>query len=162
MVATTKHFAHPTLSPREVEHIGRSLQEILVSLIDLQLSVKQAHWNVVGPRFDPIHPTLDRIHATLSKYVDEVAERLLAVGVPADGRVATVAGRTKLAEFPAGFVGDEQALREVLQRLEAVIRQARQAREGLATEDPVSEDLVLEMLGEFEKQAWMLRSQLRS
>ncbi|GAB4252578.1 MAG: DNA starvation/stationary phase protection protein Dps [Acidobacteriota bacterium] len=162
MITATKNLKHPTLSPVQVEQVGRSLQELLASLIDLQLSVKQAHWNVVGPRFDPIHPTLDKIHATLTKYVDEVAERLPAVGVPADGRVGTVAAQTKLAGFPAGFIGDEQALREVLERLEIVIRQARGAREDLAAADPVSEDLVLEMLGELEKQAWMLRSQLRS
>lgn len=56
--------------------------------------------------FRLLHAQLDELADDARGWADRVAERLVALGVPSDGRVETVAESTPLASFPAGFVED--------------------------------------------------------
>jgi starvation-inducible DNA-binding protein len=75
------------------------LQEILVDAIHLALQGKQAHWNLCGPMFRSLHRQLDQLVEAARDYADQLAERCLAIGVAADGRVSTVARATHLRSF---------------------------------------------------------------
>ena len=46
---TAKRFTIPGLDPKKAQHVAKRLQQRLVALIDLQLTLKHIHWNVVGP-----------------------------------------------------------------------------------------------------------------
>jgi starvation-inducible DNA-binding protein len=72
----------------------------LVHAVDLQRHAKQAHWNVIGPNFDALHELFDRIATSADDYADLLAERLVALGGTADGRVATVSNRSTMPEYP--------------------------------------------------------------
>ena len=76
------------------------LNERLADLIDLQLQAKQAHWNVKGPSFIALHELFDDIVEGVEEHVDNVAERLVALGGIAEGTVGAIAGRTKLPAYP--------------------------------------------------------------
>jgi starvation-inducible DNA-binding protein len=89
---------------------AESLQATLVELIDLSLQAKQAHWNLVGPSFGPIHLLLDELTDQYRDWYDELAERLVASGVSADGRIATVSAGTPLEPLPAGRLRDQDVL----------------------------------------------------
>ncbi len=80
-----------TLSDENRKVAADALQNVLVDVIDLSLIGKQAHWNVVGSQFRSIHLDLDELVTTAREFTDQVAERLTAIGVSPDGRVATVA-----------------------------------------------------------------------
>jgi DNA-binding ferritin-like protein len=68
--------------------------------VDLHRHAKQAHWNVGGPYFTALHELFDRIATAADKDADLLAERLVALGGTADGRVATVANRSTFGEYP--------------------------------------------------------------
>jgi starvation-inducible DNA-binding protein len=72
----------------------------LVHAVDLHRHAKQAHWNVGGPCFTALHELFDRIATAADKDADLLAERLVALGGTADGRVATVANRSTFGEYP--------------------------------------------------------------
>jgi len=72
----------------------------LASAIDLQLQVKQAHWNVKGPHFIALHELFDRVAEAVGGYADLIAERIVQLGGIAEGTVRVCAARTKLAEYP--------------------------------------------------------------
>jgi len=72
----------------------------LASAIDLQLQVKQAHWNVKGPHFIGLHELFDQVTEGIEGYVDLIAERIVQLGGIAEGTVRVCAARTKLAEYP--------------------------------------------------------------
>jgi starvation-inducible DNA-binding protein len=76
------------------------LNERLADLIDLQLQTKQAHWNVKGPTFIALHELFDSIAEELEDHVDDVAERITALGGIAEGTVGAVGKRTTLAAYP--------------------------------------------------------------
>jgi starvation-inducible DNA-binding protein len=137
------------------------LQPLLVELTDLALTGKQAHWNVTGPQFLSVHGQLDTLVDDARGWGDEVAERLLAVGASADGRVTTVAAASPFAEFPAGPVSTDKAIGLVVERLDQVIAASRERIDRLDEADLVSQDLVIAIVAGLEKHQWMFSAQQR-
>src|ERR1700733_5465492 len=66
--------------------LTKSMQSVLVDLVELSLQGKQAHWNVVGKNFRDLHLQLDEIVEAARIFSDEVAERLRAMHAIVDGR----------------------------------------------------------------------------
>ncbi len=135
------------------------LQSFLVELTDLALTGKQAHWNLQGPHFLTRHEQLDTLVDDARAWSDEGAERIVAIGAPADGRVTTVAEATPLAGFPAGFVADDKVVGLVVDRLDTVVGRTNERIRSLGEIDPVSQDLVIGIQRGLEKHRWMWASQ---
>src|SRR3954471_18605212 len=76
------------------------LNERLAEVVDLQMQLKQAHWNVKGPHFIGLHKLFDEIHEDILEYVDMVAERIVQLGGIAEGTARSVAKRSELQEYP--------------------------------------------------------------
>jgi starvation-inducible DNA-binding protein len=135
------------------------LQTVLVDLIDLGLQGKQAHWNVVGPQFRTLHLELDEVVEDSRKWADEVAERLRALGVAADGRASVIAKYTGIESLPEGTITDKEVLIRVTDQLAAVAARGRASIDRLDGADKVSEDILIEVVEGLEKHLWMFRSQ---
>src|SRR6266850_7095569 len=65
----------------------------LIHALDLERHAKQAHWNVRGPNFRALHELFDEVAQQSEDASDLLAERLVALGGTADGRVGVVASR---------------------------------------------------------------------
>src|SRR5258708_38582400 len=72
----------------------------LADAVDLQLQMKQAHWNVKGPSFIGLHELFDKIDEAVEAYVDMIAERIVQLGGTAEGTVRNAAQRSRLPEYP--------------------------------------------------------------
>jgi starvation-inducible DNA-binding protein len=72
--------------------VADDLQYLLVEVIDLSLTSKQAHWTLGRPLFEPLSAELDDLAADAGAWADAVGARLVGRRVPSDGRVGTVAG----------------------------------------------------------------------
>jgi starvation-inducible DNA-binding protein len=81
--------------------VGQLLNSRLASAIDLYLQTKHAHWNVKGPSFIALHELFDKLGEELEEYIDDIAERAVALGVTAEGTTHFVIERTQLAKYPA-------------------------------------------------------------
>lgn len=132
------------------------LQSQLVDLLDLSLQAKQAHWNVVGPAFKPVHEHLDEIHGLVLGFSDTVAERINALGHWPNGQHGDLAKATSLAPMPSGPIRDQDAIHSMASRLGAVLARTRERSERCSDLDPVSEDLLIGISSDLEKQLWML------
>jgi starvation-inducible DNA-binding protein len=148
-----------TTIPVPAKEIAGLLQPLLVDLVALALNGKQAHWHVQGRHFTQLHEQLDVVVADARRAADQVAERVVALGVPVDGRPAAVATTSHLPELDHGFLDDDKVVREVLDQLDGVIKQGRQVLEPLAELDPISQDIVIEILRTLEKHRWMFAAQ---
>jgi len=144
---------------RDTARVGTVLQEALVDLTALALNGKQAHWHVRGPQFLPVHEQLDAIVDDFRAWADLVAERAVALGVPVDGRAATVASETAVDAFPTGFVEAAKAVALMRDLVEVSVVRLRAHLEELGELDPVTQDVVIEVLRGLEKHRWMLHAQ---
>ncbi|MFB7504884.1 Dps family protein [Streptomyces broussonetiae] len=140
---------------------GSALQATLVDLLDLSLVAKQAHWTLYGPRFRSIHLQLDEVVTTAREYADTVAERAAALGVSPDGRAATVAATSGVPDFPAGWTKDVDAVEALVQTFSAVIERVRERIESTGPADAVTQDLLIGLAADLEKQSWMFQAENR-
>jgi len=148
-----------TLDDEARDVTGAALQATLVDLVDLSLVGKQAHWNLVGRQFHDVHLHLDELVDTARTYSDKVAERAVSVGVPADGRAATVAADSRVPDFQAGWVKDRDAIRQVFESVDTAVRGIRPRIEELDKADLVTQDLLIEVTAALEEQRWMWQAQ---
>lgn len=157
--ATQTQFKRDLLDSDTNEQVTALLQHNLTNLIDLALLLKQAHWNVFGPNFRSIHMQLDEIIATTRDASDEVAERIAALGVAADGRSSTVAESSDLDSYPRDFVKVQETITRVADAMKSTIDHLRSAIGKLGDLDPISEDMLIAIAGPMEKHLWMVQAQ---
>ncbi len=138
---------------------GDALQETLVDLLGLSLIGKQAHWNIVGPRFRSIHFQLDEVVSAARSFSDTVAERAAALGVPPDGRPETVASSFALQGPKDGWLRDTEVVQLVAEALDTSIGRLRERITATEKADPVTQDLLIGITAELEKQRWMFEAE---
>ena len=76
------------------------MNQRLADAVDLQMQMKQAHWNVKGPGFIGLHELFDRVYEGVESYVDLIAERIVQLGGIAEGTVRAASSRSRLEEYP--------------------------------------------------------------
>ena len=148
-----------TLDDQAKAQVQERLQPLLVDLLDLSLTAKQLHWNIVGPSFRSLHLQLDEVTDQYRLWSDSVAERMTSVGIAPDGRVQRVAGDSPADPAPASWTHQTDVVVAMSDRIEAVAKATRKRLEGLGDVDVASEDLLIEILDGLEMQLWMFSAQ---
>jgi starvation-inducible DNA-binding protein len=143
--------ASPTLT--------NNLQAVLADLIELHIQGKQAHWNIVGTNFRDLHLQLDEIVDAARQFADDTAERMRALHALPDGRSATVAKSTSLAEFPGGLISTKDAIERIVAALEAAVGTMRKVHDEVDEEDPTTADLLHQIIAKLEQYAWMVNAE---
>ncbi|MFF1283790.1 Dps family protein [Streptomyces sp. NPDC058299] len=147
------------LADADLKTVSEALQGALVDLVDLSLVAKQIHWNVVGPRFRSVHLQLDEVVDSARTHSDTVAERASALGVPPDGRAASVASGSGIGTAPAGWIKDTDAVGTMVDALGAVIVRMRERVNTTGEADPVSQDIFIGITADLEKHHWMFQAE---
>ena len=121
-----------------------------------------AHWNVEGPGFFALHTAFQTQYEELFIAIDEIAERIRALGAYAIGGLGKFADTAQMKEF-ASPLPQEDYVRRLIIANEKLVADATQARD-LAGEanDPESQDLMTERITLHQKTIWMLKSFLKS
>jgi starvation-inducible DNA-binding protein len=138
---------------------GEALQGSLIDLIDLSLLAKQAHWNLTGRHFRSLHLQLDDVVAMARQHTDTVAERAVAIGVNPDGRCAAVAQQSEMPQLEAGYLTDATVVGAFTGIFASVVERFRARIGPLAQADPVTENILEEILADLEKMYWMFQAQ---
>lgn len=157
--ASPESAVRSTLDESARAEIQTRLQPLLVDLLDLALTGKQLHWNVVGPNFRSVHDHLDELVDEYRGWADDVAERMSSVGVAPDGRSQRIAGDSPADPAPEGWTHQRDVIAVMADRVEAAATAIRRRLEGLGDIDPASEDLLIEVLEGLEMQLWMISAQ---
>lgn len=138
------------------------LNQSLANLFDLYSQTKFAHWNVKGPTFYSLHKLFDELAGTVNEGVDEVAERITALGGVASGTARLAAKSSQLAEFPAETFEGNLVVKALADRYAAV---AGTVRRGIETceeaGDAVSADLLTGLCGELDKALYFIESHIQ-
>lgn len=142
------------------EIIVEGLSRLLADSYTLYLKTHNYHWNVTGPMFTSLHALFEEQYTELAVAVDDIAERIRALGEFAPGSYQAFSKLTAIKE-ETEVPEAKDMMKNLLNSHEVIIRHSR---ELLATEaigsDQVSEDLFIQRMEFHEKNAWMLRSML--
>lgn len=148
------------IAAQDRKAIVEGLSRLLADTYTLYLKTHNFHWNVTGPMFQTLHLMFETQYTELATAVDDIAERIRALGSPAPGTYAEFARLTAIKE-PDGVPSAQDMIRQLVQDQETVIRTARSMFKAVdeATDEPTA-DLLTQRMQVHEKTAWMLRSLL--
>ena len=140
--------------------VAEALSHLLADSYTLYLKTHNFHWNVTGPMFTTLHTLFEVEYQELALAVDEIAERIRALGVVAPGSYAQFSKLSAVKEAN-GVPPAADMLRRLAEDQEIVVATARKVVEAAeAAGDPVSADLSVRRIEVHEKNSWMLRSHL--
>jgi starvation-inducible DNA-binding protein len=142
------------------EAIADGLAHLLADSYTLYLKTHKYHWNVTGPMFQTLHLMFETQYNELALAVDQIAERIRALGAKSPGSYREFAALSSVSEDD-----DDPDAHEMIRRLvlgqETVVRTARSLFPVVeqANDEPTA-DLLTQRMQVHEKTAWMLRSLL--
>lgn len=146
------------LDDAQREAIGAGLSRLLADSYSLFLMTHNFHWNVVGPQFNSLHLMFETQYTELFAGVDEIAERIRSLGLPAPGTFKQFASLASF-DIPEGSLSARDMLLALVQGQEAVVRTARETLPVAdAANDQPTLDLLTRRMEIHEKNAWMLRA----
>lgn len=148
------------ISNQQREQIAAGLAGLLADSYTLYLKTHNYHWNVEGPLFNTLHLMFETQYTELALAVDQIAERIRALGIKAPGSYSEFAKLTSVDEAKGGESAEEM-IRQLVLGQEAVVRTARAIFPAAdeANDEPTA-DLLTQRMQIHEKNAWMLRSML--
>lgn len=166
----TNHRAEPDaevkttiagMSESATRAVLATLQERLVSTLDLQLTLKHIHWNVVGMNFISVHEMLDPQVDAVRLQSDEIAERMATLGGEPLGTPDAITSGRSWSDYEIGRAPTVQHLVALDHVYSGVIGDHRAAVAEFGELDPVSEDLLISHLRDLELFQWFIRAHLK-
>jgi len=144
--------------PRRAQ-LNALMNQRLADAVDLQLQLKQAHWNVKGPHFIGLHELFDQIDEAVESYVDLIAERIVQLGGIALGTVREAAARSRLEEYPLAIADGAAHVEAVARALSTFGREARMTiEEANAFDDADTADMFTEISRGIDKWLWFVEA----
>ncbi|RLV49433.1 DNA starvation/stationary phase protection protein [Nocardioides mangrovicus] len=155
---TTQTPSDLSTTPEIAAGAAQFLTPVVLDLEALVVNGKQAHWHVRGGSFIGVHELLDDLVTHAQEYADTAAERVVALGLPLDSRLATVAAKTTLPALSDGFQQWPDTVAEVVALIDAALVTVRTAVTGLDTVDLSSQDVAIEIERGLTKDRWLLQA----
>jgi starvation-inducible DNA-binding protein len=151
----------PGLADEQAVKVISILQERLASLLDLQLTLKHIHWNVVGINFISIHEFLDPQVDSVRAMSDRVAERMATLGGEPLGTPGAIIKFRSWDDYDLNREPTVRHLSKLDDVYSGVIADHRRAQQELAELDPVTEDIFIGQLQDLEQYQWFVRAHLQ-
>lgn len=140
--------------------VAEELSKVLANTYLLYAKTQNFHWNVEGSDFYSLHGMFENQYKELSEAIDEIAERIRALGAKAPGSLGEFLAKASLKE-EKGHPKAESMIKQLLEDHETLAHSAKQALQTAQDEgDDVTVDMMVERIHAHDKTAWMLRSSL--
>ena len=147
----------PGLSAETGHRVADALQMRVHALNDLQLTLKHAHWNVVGPHFIGVHEMLDPQIDGVRDMIDVLAERMSTLGVAPNGLPGALVSARTWDDYDL-MRADTSAHLAALELVYTGVIEDHRAAIGAVGDDPVTEDIVIGQTADLEQYQWFVRA----
>jgi starvation-inducible DNA-binding protein len=155
----TMYETENDISAKCRSELNTLMNQRLASAVDLQMQMKQAHWNVKGPNFIGLHELFDKVDEAVESYVDMIAERIVQLGGITEGTVRVAAARSRLEEYPLAIADGIAHVEAVARALSTFGQEARATiDEANALDDADTADLFTEVSRGMDKWLWFVEA----
>jgi starvation-inducible DNA-binding protein len=146
------------ISTDDRARIVESLSTVLADAYMLYLKTHNFHWNVTGPMFSTLHVMFEEQYTEQWNALDDIAERIRALGHYAPGTYKRYAELSSITEEP-DVPSAKEMIRQLVEGQETLIRSARAAvKIADEIDDYPTADMLSTRMEVHEKNAWMLRA----
>ncbi|GAA1393269.1 DNA starvation/stationary phase protection protein [Luteococcus peritonei] len=153
-------YTVPGVPVKDGQALAQKLQMRLHALNDLHLTLKHAHWNVVGPKFIGVHEMLDPQVEAVRAMVDVIAERMRTMGVAPVGTPGALVQARSWEDYPVMTAQAAEHLAALDLVYSGVIEDHRSLVDESEQVDPITQDILIGQVTELEKFQWFVRSHL--
>jgi len=146
--------------PREnLKKIANILNDDLADEYVLLTKTRNYHWNVEDPRFNDLHKFFEEQYELISASIDEIAERVRAVGGKTRATLKEFINSSQIEEDVGSYPEADTMLGNLLTDHETIIKTLRKnIKECQNLNDEGTANFLTDKMEEHEKMAWMLRS----
>lgn len=150
------------IKEKDTAAVAEILNKLLADHNVLYTKARNAHWNVVGTDFHAQHLFFETIYDALAETIDEIAERVRAIGHYAVGSLKEFLDLTQLSEEKPAKNDSQSYIKALLNDFESIIISIRGNIETVEKHgDAGTEDFLVGIMETHEKTAWMLRAHLQ-
>ena len=151
-----------TASKVATDPVVTALNKLLAQTYTLMGQTHQAHWNVEGPDFFQLHIAFENQYTALFEEVDELAERVRALGSFAEGGLKRLFELSGLTEIPSGRHSAKDFVAHLIEAHEKAVATAKEVEKAAAEADDLeTQDLAIKQTQAHQKTLWMLNSYLK-
>ena len=142
--------------------VANLLKEILADQFLLYTKSRNYHWNVVGPNFYGLHKAFEDLYEGLADDIDNVAERIRALGSNAPGTLKEFLKLSSIKESENNYPAASEMLKEIISDFESVNDKINSSAKKIQDEngDEVTAGMLYSLLEKYEKTLWMYKSTL--
>jgi starvation-inducible DNA-binding protein len=160
--SSSSHFTVPGLTLKDGHQVASILQDRLHALNDLQLTLKHAHWNVVGRDFIGVHEMLDPQIELVRAMIDETAERIATLGLSPNGLPGALVKARDWDDYAIGRASTTEHLAALDTVYDGIISSHREAITVTGELDPITEDMLIGHSAKLELFQWFMRAHLEN
>ena len=147
------------ISRESLQKIANILNDDLADEYVLLTKTRNYHWNVEDPRFNDLHKFFEEQYEVLSAAVDEIAERVRAVGGRTRATLKEFINSSQIREDIRSYPNADTMLGNLLSDHETIIKTLRKnINECQELNDEGTANFLTDKMEAHEKMAWMLRS----
>ena len=151
------------LDSNTCQKINTMLGNIIADQYILYTKTRNYHWNVTGEDFIQYHKLFEEQYSAIDDDIDQVAERIRALGEKTPATLGEFLKSATLKEHPGEFPSAKTMITNLLTDHETIIRNLRKDIEICDDLDDVgTEDFLTQLMEKHEKTAWMLRATLEN
>ncbi|MEM8628463.1 MAG: DNA starvation/stationary phase protection protein [Chlamydiota bacterium] len=149
------------MSSEERVAVGKKLLLLLADTYSIYLKTQNFHWNLKGEHFYSLHLLLQKLYEELAEAIDELAERIRALGQYVEAHFARFSADTCIAG-EKHWTTSKDMVQQLTKDHEAIAKRHRPAI-AFAEEnhDAPTGDLIIQRIATHEKAAYLLRSHLQ-
>jgi starvation-inducible DNA-binding protein len=154
------------MAVKEPKNQTKQLQEILNEQLAnwtvAYVKLHHFHWYVKGPHFPVLHVKFEELYNMAALKLDELAERMLAVGLEPASTMKECLALTTLKEGGKAGESESDMLATLVGDFSAMVEGLQKAAELAETEfeDGATADLLYGQIEDLQKQIWMLKATL--
>lgn len=138
--------------------VAEALNVVLADTYALYLKTQNYHWNVESPNFLALHLMFETQYTELATAVDDIAERIRALGQKAPATFTAYSGLSSMSDGDSNASGPAMVkdLAESQEMMDKSLKTALEVAQTAGDEGTVA--LLDDRIRSHEKTAWMLRS----
>lgn len=140
--------------------VALELSKVLADSYTLYLKTHGYHWNVTGPQFNSLHNMFMAQYTEMWTALDEIAERIRAVGELAPMTGSAFGNLASIKEGD-GTLSAEDMIADLVKGHEALVKTMKNAMKAAEeAEDDPTVDLLTQRTAIHQKTIWMLKALL--
>ncbi len=150
------------LSDAQKKQLVEILNQRLAEASDFYSQAKFAHWNVKGLNFYQLHLLFDKIAEDAEGHIDEIAERITALGGVANGTNRQAASTSRLPEYKVESITGPEHLEAMIEALATYTASVREAGDKIDEIDQPTRDFLNQIIVQLEQNLYFLESHMES